>query len=288
MSTTPDEPTTGGSAGSASRWPVLDGWRMAVGTLTAVPVRPPSHVDSRVAGIAMLLAPVAALLPAAVWAAMGLLAVLGDSPSVALVLAVVAVCGQVLATRALHLDGLADLADGLSASYDRRTALAIMKTGDVGPSGATAIVLTLVLQIAATAALFTQAAAQPAVLCLGVTAVIASRFVLAVACVRGVPAATPAGLGATVAGSVSRVALVVAGVVLVLVCASGHFFFGISRLSVIVIVAAGVLTAVAVVARAVSRLGGITGDVLGATVEIACATTLLTAALYAALVLTPL
>ncbi|MEZ5159525.1 MAG: hypothetical protein R2709_01430 [Marmoricola sp.] len=40
---------------------LLDAWRLAVGTLTAVPVRPPMTVDRRRAGLAMLLAPLAVL-----------------------------------------------------------------------------------------------------------------------------------------------------------------------------------------------------------------------------------
>ena len=40
---------------------LLDAWRLAVGTLTAVPVRPPKAVDRRRAGLAMLLSPIAVL-----------------------------------------------------------------------------------------------------------------------------------------------------------------------------------------------------------------------------------
>ena len=48
-------------------------------------------------------------------------------------------------TGALHLDGLADLADGLTSGHDRERSLAVMRRGDTGPAGAAAIVLALLL-----------------------------------------------------------------------------------------------------------------------------------------------
>ena len=54
-------------------------------------------------------------------------------------------------TRGLHLDGLADTADGLAASYDRQRALDVMRRGDTGPAGAATLVLVLLLQAAALA-----------------------------------------------------------------------------------------------------------------------------------------
>src|SRR5205085_6995031 len=105
-----------------------------------------------------------------------------------------------LASRGLHLDGLADTADGLASSYDRERALAVMRRGDVGPAGAATLGLVLLVQVAALADLVSpggwSAAVVPAV------AVVLSRCVLALVCARGVPAARPEGLGATVASSV--------------------------------------------------------------------------------------
>ncbi|MFT4165916.1 MAG: adenosylcobinamide-GDP ribazoletransferase, partial [Microlunatus sp.] len=49
----------------------VSGWRLAVGTLTVIPVSPPSQVDRSVAGRAMLLAPLAVLPLAAVAAGIG-------------------------------------------------------------------------------------------------------------------------------------------------------------------------------------------------------------------------
>ena len=40
---------------------LLDAWRLALGTLTAIPVAPPALVDRRRAGMAMVLAPLAVL-----------------------------------------------------------------------------------------------------------------------------------------------------------------------------------------------------------------------------------
>ncbi|MCU1535669.1 MAG: Adenosylcobinamide-GDP ribazoletransferase, partial [Humibacillus sp.] len=48
--------------------PVRDAWRLALGTFTAVPVTPPGRTDGRVAGTAMLLAPLTALPALAAWA----------------------------------------------------------------------------------------------------------------------------------------------------------------------------------------------------------------------------
>ena len=59
-------------------------------------------------------------------------------------LSVVAVLA--VGTRALHLDGLADTVDGFGSGWDRERALAVMRRGDIGPMGVTALVLVLGLQ----------------------------------------------------------------------------------------------------------------------------------------------
>ena len=130
---------------------VRDAWRLAVGTLTAMPVPPPEHVDRRRAAMAMVVAPLAALPLALGAAAIALLGQLTGLPH--LVTALLAIGVVVAGNRALHLDGLADTVDGMAASYDRERSLAVMKTGTSGPAGVTAIVLVLGLQVAALASL---------------------------------------------------------------------------------------------------------------------------------------
>ncbi|MCH8612716.1 adenosylcobinamide-GDP ribazoletransferase [Arsenicicoccus dermatophilus] len=250
-----------------------DGLRLAWGTLSAIPVPPPRRVDREVAGAAMTLAPLAALPLAVAWTAWAWLGTALALPD--LVVGGLAVALLTLMTRAMHLDGLADYADGLSASYDRERALAVMKTGDVGPSGAAAIASCLLVQAACLASL----AGSARGVVLGAVALLLSRHLLAWACVRGVPSARPGGLGDMVAGTVP---VWRAAAVLVLVTAlgaAGCVAIGAARSwwAVLPCAAAGLVGGWLVVERAVRRLGGITGDVLGATIEVA-----LTLALVAA------
>lgn len=249
-----------------------DALRLSVGTLTAVPVAPPRRVDRQVAGLAMALAPLAAL-PLAVPVVLVLL--LGRAAHApAGVVAVLVVAGLVLGTRAMHLDGLADTADGLSASYDRERALEVMRRSDIGPSGVAAVALVLLLQVAALTALAGSVAGAVAA---GV-AVLLGRHGLAWACAAGVPSARPSGLGATVAGSIPRRgvavcaagALVLAWVAVALAGAAG--WLGPAMW------AGGVVAAAAVLRRCTTRLGGVTGDVLGAVVELGTAASLTVAA----------
>ena len=88
--------------------------RLALGTLTILPVRPPAVVDRRVAGWAMTLAPLVGVLLAVV--PMALLE--QDGPP--LLLAALAVASLAVLSRAIHLDGLADTADGLGSRRRRR------------------------------------------------------------------------------------------------------------------------------------------------------------------------
>jgi adenosylcobinamide-GDP ribazoletransferase len=242
-----------------------DALRLALGTLTAVPVRPPSRLDRATAGRAMALAPVAAVpLGLLVGIVCGTGSLLGAPP---LVVAALADGALALASRGLHLDGLADTADGLASSYDRERALTVMRTGDVGPAGAATLGLVLLVQVAALADLVSpggwSAAVVPAV------AVVLSRCVLAVVCARGVPPARPDGLGATVAGSVARGVAVLVAVLVGLAGALALGAVGVPWWSGPAALAAALAACAALLARCVHRLGGVTGDVMGACVEAA-------------------
>ena len=143
-----------------------DGMRLSVTLLTAVPVPgggtrdtggadrdagdgstwPP---DRRTAALAMYCAPVVGALLGA--AAAGVLIGCRAGRSGPLLAAVLAIGVLAALTRGLHLDGLADLADGLGSRKPAGAALDIMKRSDIGPFGVLTIVLTLLIQVAALA-----------------------------------------------------------------------------------------------------------------------------------------
>ncbi|MEV0071998.1 MULTISPECIES: adenosylcobinamide-GDP ribazoletransferase [unclassified Amycolatopsis] len=246
-----------------------DALRLAFGTLTTVPVPAPRVIDRGVAGAAMVLGPVAAV-PLA--AAAGLVVAGGVAVGLpALAVAALALGVVALGSRGLHLDGLADTADGLGASYDRAKALDVMRRGDSGPTGVATLVFVLLVQVGA----LTGAVSADHGVVAAVVSVLAGRCTLSMSCARGVPSARPEGLGATVAGSVPRVVAVAVGLVAAALAALAP---GLPWWQGVAAVGAGYLVAAALLARCVRRLGGITGDVLGAGVEVAVAATLLTLA----------
>lgn len=171
-------------------------------------------------------------------------------------------------TRALHLDGLADTADGLGSARRGDEALAVMRRSDIGPFG----VVTLLLVLLTQATVLGHSPARLALL-----AVITGRAAIPLACRRGVPAARIDGLGAAVAGTVGSAA---AAAVVLLTVACGAALLG-WRGALAAVTA--LLLGEALRRRCTSRFGGITGDVLGALVETATTCTMLAWTLVAAL-----
>jgi adenosylcobinamide-GDP ribazoletransferase len=249
---------------------LADAWRLAVGTLTAVPVRPPGRVDRDTAGLAMLVAPLA-VVPLGVL--VGLVLWGGDELDLPpLAVGLIGVGALALGTRAFHLDGLADTADALTASYDRARSLEVMKSGSVGPAGAAALVVVLGLQAVGLANL---ASGRGPVLA-GVL-VCLSRGALTITCARSVPAARPDGLGAATARSVPLPVSVMSWLAATAIACAVLEYADVTWWHAVTgfAVAAGVV--VLLVLRAVRRLGGVTGDVFGAAIEIDLAILLLAA-----------
>jgi adenosylcobinamide-GDP ribazoletransferase len=238
-----------GSADQARKSHLTDGIRLALTTLTVLPLAA-GRIDRRSAAIAMTAAPAVGALLGLTLA--GILAVLGLAGIPRLVAAGVTVGAATLLTRGLHLDGLADTVDALGSYRRGEAALEIMKKSDIGPFGVAAVTLTLLIQTAAVASL------SPGAL---VVAFAAGRLGATLACRRGVPAARPGGLGALVAATVG-VPVAVLAAVAVAAGAAARWWQG------PVAVAAAVLVALLVVRHAVRRFGGITGDVIGATIEL--------------------
>ena len=266
------------------------GLRLSVTLLTVIPWRRAADdampggdaaPTRATAGAAMAWAPAVGLLLGVIASAVLLLAdhPLGAGPLTASGLAVASLA---LLTRGLHLDGLADLADGLASGKPAPAALDIMRRSDIGPLGVVTLVLTLLIQVAA----LSQAASAghgrgPAAL---IAAVVTGRLALTWACRRGVPAARPDGLGALVAGSVRPVVPAAATAATLAAAAaavaiSATVTGGALGWTLPLAVAAGLAAAFAVQRHAVRRLGGITGDVLGALAEIAATVTLVVAAM---------
>ncbi|HWH30164.1 MAG TPA: adenosylcobinamide-GDP ribazoletransferase [Mycobacteriales bacterium] len=245
-----------------------DGLRLALTTLTVLPVRGPAALDRRTAGTAMTLAPLVGVPLALVAAAVGEAVHAAGASLLAAVLVVVVLA---LLTRGLHLDGLADTVDGLSSYRPPEQALAVMRSPEVGPLGVSALVLVLLTQVSALLACERAGRGAAAVL----VAVVTARLVVTLACTAATPAASPTGLGALVAETVPRLRAAVAlGLVLVASVAVSVVEEDLPLWLGPLAVTAAVLGAGVLRRHAVRRLGGITGDVLGALVETSTAVAL--------------
>ncbi len=230
----------------------MSGLLVAARYLTIVPLPGAAHAPIESLGRSAAWFPIVGL-------ALGLVLVAVDrltgwlfSPLLAALLTVTA---WKLLTGGVHLDGLADCLDGLTGR-DAEQRLAIMRDSRIGAFGTIGLILFLMLEIVALAELLppTRGSALFAapVIARATPAVLAALFRPARADGQG--AAFHAGVRP------SAVALGLVAALAAAVFALGGF--GVAA------VAAGLLAAVAVAAVIAPRLDGITGDVLGAAVEV--------------------
>ncbi len=163
-----------------------------------------------------------------------------------------ALAAMIVATGAMHEDGVADFADGL-AGKTREQGLAIMRDHQLGTYAVIALILSLAARATAIALIAEPASVFAALIAAEATARLASVLVMA-----ALPPARRDGLSASVgqpsfklAGAASFLVLLIAWVAL---------SFGVA---ILLVLAAGV-SAVAIGLIALNRFGGQTGDVLGA------------------------
>ncbi|MCX5270940.1 adenosylcobinamide-GDP ribazoletransferase [Streptomyces virginiae] len=259
----------------AERASFLDGVRFAFGTLTVLPARI-TRWDRPAARTGMACAPLAGLVVGVLATLPGvLLLLLGAGPLLA---ATLTVAGPAALTRALHLDGLADTADGLGSAKPADEALRIMKQSDIGPFGVVTLVIVLLLQVAALSEIYADSWIRGALA--AVVAAVAARLAMTLACREGVPAARPGGLGAAVAGVVPRRAAALIAALTVAAAAAAALPMGLpaaGRSAAAVL--AALLAAQLLLRRCVRRFDGVTGDVFGALAEVAATTALIVLAL---------
>jgi adenosylcobinamide-GDP ribazoletransferase len=242
----------------------MRGLLVAGGFLTRLPI--PAGPDAgdlgRAAGWFPVVGVVLGALLAAGHAAAGWLA----PPLLA---AVLVVALWAFLTGGLHLDGLADAADGLGGGWSRDETLAIMRDARTGAYGVVAIALVLALKMGALAGL------APA---LGWRALLVAPVLARAAPVglaRLCPPARAEGAGHAFAMTVAPGAIVAAALVPAGLAVS---LFGAPGLAPVAVTALATLGFAGYLRR---RLGGLTGDCLGALVEASEALTLIALAALA-------
>jgi adenosylcobinamide-GDP ribazoletransferase len=235
----------------------------ALAFLTRVPVGRASQTPEAIGRSASLFPVVGALLG---FAEVMVLWMCRRAMPPALTATVLVLTGIVL-TGALHLDGLADMTDGFGGGRTRDDVLRIMRDHQIGTYGAIALIMTVLLQISAIASLIERDVAARFL----VAAPAVSRWAMVLLGRRLPYARTDAGLGRALTDHVrdrdvwESTALALA-IAIVASQWSGLVSIGLTL---------AVTVAIGFVCR--RRIGGVTGDTLGAT-AVLCETVVLVAA----------
>lgn len=205
---------------------------------------------------AAAMVPLAGLLIALPAAAVGALATLAGLPD--LVVGLLVVTALVTPTGALHEDGLADSCDGLIGGSTREKRLAIMKDSRIGTFAGLGLVLTTLLRAGAYGALFGNPAA-------GFAAVLAGGAVsrlMMTALWAALPSARPEGLAARLGRPDRRAVALGAGMAAILAAPTAPLVGAWAMVTAVAL--AGAIT-LAFGRLALAKIGGQTGDILGAT-----------------------
>lgn len=242
---------------------VVAGVRLALGTLTIIP---PGRfeVTRDTARWGMTLAPVAVLPLAVVAALVGWVGGLVAAPG--LLIGAATIGALIWATRAMHADGLSDVVDGFGGGWTPERAREIMHRGDIGPMGAVTLALAGLAQAVAVGAIIARSAWGCALVGL---MVVLSRAVLVVPCAHGRTPMPGSSLGKAMIGVVPRWvvavwALVSAGALAGVAWAVGWPWW--QGLLAVCLAWAAVFW---LVARGERVFGGVNGDQLGASIEVA-------------------
>ncbi len=170
--------------------------------------------------------------------------------------AVLLIATLVATTGAMHEDGLADTVDGFWGGFTPQRRLEIMKDSHIGTYGVLALIFTQLLRVALIAALLS-AGHYGAIL----AACIVSRAFMPVL-MAALPNARNSGLSHSVGGPNARTVAVGLGVAV----ACAMFLLGTGAV-VPSLIAALIVAALALLAKA--KINGQTGDILGATQQLA-------------------
>lgn len=232
----------------------MQGFRFAMSFLTIFPVGLSQRVDDQVFGKSVKYFPVIGLIIGLLLAAVYIVA----SPRLSeLATSAVIVVGLLIITRAFHLDGLADTFDGLLGGRDKEHALAIMKDSRVGSFGVVAVVSVIALKIVLLASVSEE---------LKVGAIIAfpiiGRWAASYAASTQPYARSGGGLGsAFIEGSSKR------GLLLSSIVASAAAAVFLKAFFIVAFVAAFIFV-IAFMRSVKKKIGGVTGDILGASIEL--------------------
>lgn len=178
--------------------------------------------------------------------------------------ATLAVALATLVTGALHEDGLADVADGFGGGSTRERRIEIMRDSRIGAYGGVALVLSLALRIGALATLLDRTGALAA-LALILAASLSRCAALAPMVLLG--PARPGGAGASV-GSPDRRTIEIVGLVAVALVTLG-WSAGLPLAGMILMPAMALAASLVLTALARAKIGGQTGDVIGACQQVA-------------------
>ncbi|GAA3692036.1 adenosylcobinamide-GDP ribazoletransferase [Gordonia hankookensis] len=238
---------------------------VALSWLTVLPVpQPRVTMDRAVGGAVMSAVPVVGAVLGVLAAGVAALLSVTDLPDTMIGAIVVVVLA--LLTRGMHLDGLADTADGLGCYGPPERVAEVMRSGSAGPFGVATIVAVMLIQSVG----FGVLAGEHRWYDIGF-AIALGRLIAVVGARRGLPAAHPEGFGALVANSQRRSVAVWSGLAIVGALATGWRADGFSTAQAV----QSVIVAGAVVAcgwwftrHCARRIGGISGDILGAGIEL--------------------